>query len=176
MVADGHADHGAAIDCRSANLVRRLEVRIETAIGVHAGVEDQAEIERVGQDAIEEVPAELRELLLALFVPEEVGLALGDGDVGVHAAAVHAHDRLGQEAGRVAHVVGDLPAEQLVELNLVGCGHDFGVAEVDLKLAGRDLGVVLLVLEAHGALHFGRSVDELAQGIERQQRDSSRRR
>jgi hypothetical protein len=28
--------------------------------------------------------------------------------------------------------------------------------------------VVLLVLEAHGALHFGRGVDELAQGIERQ--------
>jgi hypothetical protein len=28
--------------------------------------------------------------------------------------------------------------------------------------------VVLLVLEAHGALHFGRGVDELAQRIERE--------
>ena len=37
-------------------------------------------------------------------------LLLGDGDVGVHAAAVHADHRLGQEARRVAHVVGDLAA------------------------------------------------------------------
>jgi hypothetical protein len=52
----------------------------------------------------------VRELLFALLVPEEVGLALGDGDVGVHAAAVDADDGLGQEAGGVAHVVGDLAA------------------------------------------------------------------
>ena len=116
----------------------------------------EAEIERVGQDAVEEVPAELGELLLALFVPEQIGLALGDGDVGVHAAAVDAHHGLGQEAGRVAHVVGDLAGEQLVELDLVGRGHHFAVAVVDFELAGRDFGVILLVLEAHGALHFGR--------------------
>jgi hypothetical protein len=122
LVADGHADHGAAIDGRGADLVGRLEVRVETAIGVDAGVEDQAKVERAGQDAIEEVPAELGELLLTLLVPEQVGLALGDGDVGVHAAAVDADDGLGQEAGRVAHVVGDLAAEQLVELDLVGRG------------------------------------------------------
>ncbi len=33
---------------------------------------------------------------------------------------------------------------------------------------GRDFGVVLFVLEAHGALDFSRGVDELAQRIERQ--------
>ena len=108
------------------------------------------------------------QLLLALFVPEQIGLALGDGNVGVHAAAVDADDGLGQEAGGVAHVVGDLPAEQLVELNLVGRRHHFAVAVVDFELAGRDLGVVLLVLEAHCPLHFGRGVNELAQRIERQ--------
>jgi len=50
-------------------------------------------------------------------------------------------------------------------LNLVGCGDDFAVAIVDFKLRGRDFGVVLLVLEAHGALHFGGGVDEGAQRI-----------
>ncbi len=168
VIADGHADHSATVDCRGANLIGRLEMRVETAIGVDAGVEDEAEIERMAEDAIEELPSELGELLFALLVPEEIGLALGDGDVGVHAAAVDADHGLGQEAGGVAHVGGDLAAEELVELNLVGRGHNFGVAEVDFELAGRDLGVVLLVLEAHGALHFGRGVDELAQRVERQ--------
>ena len=175
VIADGHAHHGAAVGGRRADLVGRFEVRIEAAIGIDAGVEDEAKIERVGQDAIEEIPAELRELLFALLVPEQVGLALGDGYVGVHAAAVDADDGLGQEAGGVAHVGGDLAAEQLVELDLVGRGHYFGVAVVDLELAGRDFRVILLVLEAHGALHFGSGVDELAQRIERQRRGSSRR-
>ena len=109
----------------------------------------------------------LGKLLFTLFVPEEIGLALGDGDVGVHAAAIDAGDGLGQEASGIAHVGGDLAAEQLVELDLVGRGDDLAVAEVDFKLAGRYFGVVLLVLEAHGALHFGGGVDELAQRIER---------
>ena len=63
---------------------------------------------------------------------------------------------------------GDLAAEQLVELDLVGRGHDLSVAVVDFELAGRNFGVILLVLEAHGALHFSRGVDELAQRVERQ--------
>ena len=168
MIADGHADHGAAIGGGGADLVGRFKVRIEAAIGVHAGIEDETEIERAGKDAIEEVPSEFRKLLFALLVPEEIGLALGDGDVGVHAAAVDADDRLGQEAGGEAVVVGDLAAEQFVELNLVGGGDHLAVAEVDFELRGRDFGVVLLVLEAHGALHFSRGVDELAERIERQ--------
>ena len=68
----------------------------------------------------------------------------------------------------ISVVVGDLAAEQLVQLNLVGSSNHLAVAEVDFELRGRDFGVVLLVLEAHGALHFGRGVDELAQRIERQ--------
>ena len=119
------------------------------------------------QDAVEEVPAEFRQLLFALFIPEKIRFAFGDGDVGVHTAAVHAHDRLGQEASRESHVVGDLPAEQLIKLDLISGSNHFGIAEVDLELAGRDFRVVLLVLEAHGALHFSRSINELAQGIER---------
>ena len=43
---------------------------------------------------------------------------------------------------------------------------DVGV--VQLELRGSDLRVVLLVCEAHGALHFGGGVDEQAQRIARQ--------
>jgi hypothetical protein len=86
----------------------------------------------------------------------------------VHAAAVYAHHRLGQKAGRVAHVGRDLAAEQLIELDLVGCGNHLAVAVVDLELAGRNFRVIFLVLEAHRPLHLGGGVDELAQWIERQ--------
>ena len=83
----------------------------------------------------------------------------------MHAAAVHADDRLRQEAGGQAHLGRDLAADQLVELDLVGGRHNIGVAVVDLELRGRNLRVVLLVLEAHGALHFRGCVDELAKRI-----------
>ena len=82
---------------------------------------------------------------------------------------------LGRIAGGAAHGCGDLASEEFVELDLIGGGDHFAVGVVDLKLAGRDFGVVLLILEAHGALDFGGSVDELAQGIERQDVDNSRR-
>src|SRR5271166_1407054 len=42
VVADGNTHHGAAINGGGANLIGRFEMRVKTAIGVHAGVEDQA--------------------------------------------------------------------------------------------------------------------------------------
>ena len=72
---------------------------------------------------------------------------------------------MGRKRRGQAHVGGDLAADQLVELNLVGGGDDFAVAVVDFKLRRRDFRVIFLVLEAHGALHFGRGVDKRAQRI-----------
>src|SRR5579862_4291325 len=86
----------------------------------------------------------------------------------MHATAVYANDRLGKEACGHAHVGRDLAAEQLIELDLVGRPDNFRVAVVDLKLAWSHFRVILLVLKAHGALYFGRSVDELAQRVERE--------
>ena len=83
----------------------------------------------------------------------------------MHAAAVHAHHRFRQEAGGQPHVGRDLAANQLVDLDLVGGSHNFAVAVVDFKLRGRDFRMVLLVLEAHGALHFGGGVDKRAQRV-----------
>ena len=110
-------------------------------------------------------PADLAELLFALRIPEQVLAVLADGNVGVHAAAVHADHRLRQEGRGQAHVGRHLAADQLVELDLVGGGDHFAVAVVDFELRRRDFRVVLLVLEAHGALHFGGGVDERAQRI-----------
>jgi hypothetical protein len=81
---------------------------------------------------------------------------------------------LGRNDGRHAHLRGDLAREQLVELHLVGGDADLGVRVVHLELRGRDLGVILLVLEAHRALHLGRGVDEAAEGVARAASGSSR--
>ena len=116
------------------------------------------------QNVVNELPPEGRKLLLALFIPEEIGLVFRNRDVGVHPAAVDANHRLRQEARRVAHVVRNLPSQQLVQLNLVRSRDDLAITVVDFELAGRHFRVVLLILEAHCALHFGRSVNELRSG------------
>ena len=73
----------------------------------------------------------------------------------MHARAIDPHDRLGQETCREPHLGGDLPADQFVNLNLVGRGHHFSIAIVDFELRGRDFRVIFFILEAHGALHLG---------------------
>src|SRR5205085_6117242 len=110
FIADGDAHHGAAVRGRSVELIRGFEVRVEAAVGVHAGIDEQADIVAVGEDAVDKVPAEFAEFLLATGIPEKVFAVLADGNVGVHAAAVHANNGLGQEAGGEAHVRGDLTA------------------------------------------------------------------
>ena len=107
----------------------------------------------------------LAELFFALGIPEQVLAALADRNVGVHAAAVDADHGLGQEGGGQSQIARDLAADQLVELDLVGGSHHFRVAVVDFELRRRHLGVILFVLEAHGALHFGGRIDEGAQRI-----------
>ena len=83
----------------------------------------------------------------------------------MHAVAVHADHGFRQERGGHSHARRDLAADQFVELDLIGGGHDFAVTVVDLELRRRDFGMVLFVLESHGALHFGGGVDETAQRV-----------
>ena len=87
-----------------------LEVRVEAAVSVDAGIDEQADVVAVGEDAVDKVPAELAEFFLALGIPEEVFAVAANGNVGVHAAAIDAHDGLRKEAGGEAHIGGDLPA------------------------------------------------------------------
>src|SRR5262249_34330050 len=134
MVADGDADHGAAIHGRCHDLVRRFKVRVQTPIGVDAGVQRQADIVAVGQNAIHERPAQLGELFLSFGIPKQVGVFLADGNVGMHTAAVDPNNRLGQEAGSHAHLSGYLTTNQLIELNLVGGLNSFAITVVHFEL------------------------------------------
>src|SRR6476646_5604759 len=109
-------------------------MRIKPAIGIHAGVEHQANVVAVGENAVDKRPAQLAQLFFALRVPEKVLAVFADGNVGVHAVAVHANHRLGQERCGQSHAGGDLAADQLIELDLVGGGNDFAIAVIDFKL------------------------------------------
>src|SRR5712664_1502829 len=99
---------------------------IEPTIRIDAGVEYQAKIIPVGQDAVHELPAHLAEFLLALRIPEKILAALT-------ARAVHTHDWLGQKARAQSHVRRDLAADQLVELNLIRGGDHFSITIIDLE-------------------------------------------
>lgn len=140
-------------------------MRVETAVGVDAGVEQQTDVVAVREDAVNKGPAGLAELFLSLGIPEKILAVFADGDVGVHAAAVDANDGLRKEGSGEAHFVGDLATDEFVELDLVGGVDDFGIAVVDFELRRRDFRVVFFVLEAHGALDFGGGVDESAERV-----------
>src|SRR5258706_1523417 len=92
LVANGDADHCAAVDRRCLKLVRRLEMWIQAAIGIHAGVKQQAEIITVRKDAVYELPAGFAKLFLPFWIPEHVLAIFADGYVGVHATAVEANN------------------------------------------------------------------------------------
>src|SRR6266849_2509146 len=127
---------------------------VEPAVGVHAGVEDQANVIAMRENSVHELPAQLAELFLALRIPEKILAALADRNVGVHAAAVHAHDGLGEKTCAKLHIRGYLAADQLVELNLICSSDHLSIAIVDLELLRRDFRMIFLVLKIHGALYF----------------------
>src|SRR5262249_19052449 len=131
LISDGYADHGSAIHRRSLELIGRFKVRIETAVSIHAGVQHQADVIAVSENAIDKLPSQLAEFLFALGIPEKVLAVFADGDVGMHAAAVHTHDGFGKETGGEPHLGGHLATDELVKLNLVGRGQNFSIAVID---------------------------------------------
>jgi len=140
-------------------------VRVEAAIGVDAGVEQEADVIPVRQDAVNKGPAGFAEFFFSLGIPEQILAVFADGDIGVHAASVDPNDGLRKEGSGEAHFVGDLAANQFVKLNLVGGVDDFGVAVIDFELRRRDLRVVFFILKAHSTLDFGGGVDESAERV-----------
>src|ERR1041385_2314593 len=109
-------------------------MRIESAISIHAGIEHEADIVPMGENAIHECPAQLAQLLFTLGVPEKIFAVFADGNIRVHAVAVYADNRLGQERRSQSHAGGNLPANELIKLDLVGSGHNFTIAVIDFKL------------------------------------------
>ena len=140
-------------------------MRVEPAVRVHTGIQQQTDVVGMRQHTVDERPRQLAQLLLALGIPEQILAFLADRDVGVHAVAVDTDHRLGQERGGESHARRHLPADQLVELDLVGGRDDLAIGVIDLELRRGDLRVVLFVLEPHGALDFSGRVDEGPQWI-----------
>ena len=143
-------------------------MRVQPPVRVHARIHHQAKIQRIRKNPVDKLPPERRELLHPRRVPEEIRLPLRDRHIGVHPAPVHPHHRLRQVARRAAHAGRNLPRQQLVELNLIRRSHHLPIAVIDLKLARRNLRMVLLVLETHRPLHLRRSVDKPPQWVQRQ--------
>ena len=69
--------------------------------------------------------------------------ALPDRDVGVHAGAVVAEERLGHGGDRLVVLLGHVLDDVLVEHHLVGHVHQLVELHVDFRLAGRAHFVVL---------------------------------
>ncbi len=86
----------------------------------------------------------------------------------MHAAAVNPDHRLGQERCGESHVGGNLAADQLVELDLVGGRDNFAITVVDFELRRRNFGMIFFVLKTHRSLHFGGGVNKSAQRIARE--------
>ena len=102
--------------------------------------------EQAGDEAL----GHLREAELVARVVERVDVALEEREVGVHARALDAGERLGHEGGVHAALERHLLDDELERHHVVRHRQGVGVAEVDLVLAG----AVLVVAVAHGDAHL----------------------
>ena len=98
------------------------------------------------EDARDKVARGLGELVLGAGLEEGVGVALEEGEVGVHAAAGVLGEGLGHEGGVHALRVGDLLDDGAEGHDVVRGLQGVGVAQVDFVLAGAGF----VVAEFHG--------------------------
>ena len=99
--------HGRrAVALRVGQVDRRFVARHQPAIGVGGRSADGQQRRRVLEQAADVVLGGLAEQGVALGVVEDVGVALPQALVHVHAGAVVAEERLGHEGGRLAVLLG----------------------------------------------------------------------
>ncbi len=89
-------------------------------------------MENSGDEAL----GHLRQAVGIARVAEGVGVALEEGEVGVHPRPLHSEQGLGHEGGVDAPLLSDLFDDQADGHDVVGHGHSVGVAKVDLVLGG----------------------------------------
>jgi hypothetical protein len=99
-------------------------VRVETTVGVYAGVQQKANIVRAGENAIDEA-GQRTDLLFSVGIPKEIFAVFANGNVGMHAIAVDSDHRLGQKGRGEVHAGRYLAADEFVELDLI-CGGGVG--------------------------------------------------
>ena len=168
--AVGDAHHGRAVVVAVADVGRgpggagEGAAHHQALVAVDRGGADGRQGRRVGQDAAQELVGQLREAeaVLVGLVGEEVGLALADGHVDVHAVARPVGEGLGHEGADHAQVVGDLRGGHLEQQVVVGGGQAVGEGVVDLELAVGVLVVDLIDVHIHLTQAVGEGFEELA--------------
>lgn len=141
-------------------------MRVETSIGVHTGVENEADFRCVIEQARYHFPRKLGESVGAFGSIEDIFAVFFDGEVEVHSASVDAGNRFGEKGRRHTHRFGHLSADKFVEGDIVARTHNRHMAEVEFELRGRHLRVILFVFKSHGALGLGTSVDKQFERVE----------
>ena len=122
-------------------------------VGVDELVGHRRDLVRVAEQAGDELPADLGELVLRALFVERVDVALEQRHVGVHAAAGLAAHRLGHERGVDALLDRDLFDHGAERHDVVRRGEGVRVAQVDLVLARAALVVAELDRDAEVFQH-----------------------
>ena len=118
-------------------------------VAVDRLVRDRGDLGGVAQQAGHELLGERRQVVAVVGREERVLVAVEQRQVHVHAAALHALERLGHERGVHALAGGDLLDDQPERHDAVGHRQRVGVPQVDLVLARGVLVEAVLDRDAH---------------------------
>ena len=162
-LSSGNADDGGAVAAAVRDLGRGLEARDEPLVAVGGRVGEGAERQGVLEQAADGVDAQVAQARVTLAGQERL-IVFPEREVGVHARAVVAEERLGHERGGLAVAPGHVANDVLGEHDLVGALDQRLRDEVDLALAaGGDLVKVGRRGDAafgHALGHLGAEVDQ----------------
>ena len=162
---DGHPHQRRAVVAGPADVDRRLVAADEPLVGVDPLVGHRGDLAGVVQQPGDEAARHLGEPVAVVLVDERVALALPQRDVGVHARALHAGQRLGHEGGEDALLARHLLDHHAGRHHGVGHGEGVGVAQVDLVLAARVLVLGVLDGDAHLLEHQHRAPAQVAREV-----------
>src|SRR6478736_4004487 len=139
----------------------------EALVRVDPLVRHGGDLGAMAQQARDELPTHLAQLVGRTGLEEGVGVALEEREVRVHPRPRVLGERLGHE-GRVDPLrQGDLLDDRAEGLDVVGRAQRVGVAQVDLVLAGRALVVAELDGDTHVLEHRDRRATEVVAGAVR---------
>src|SRR6478735_2985414 len=162
-----HADERRAVVVTPREVGRGFSPAPETLVRVDPLVRHGGDLGAVAQQARDELPTHLAQLVGRAGLEEGVGVALEEREVRVHPGPGVLGERLGHE-GRVDPLrQGDLLDDRPEGLDVVGRAQRVGIAKIDLVLAGRPLVVAELDRDTHVLEHRDGGATEVVAGAVR---------
>ncbi len=156
-----HADEGGAVGVAPGHEAGRLVAAPQPLVRVHELVRDGGDLVGVLEEAGDEVPPGLGELVLRTLLPEGVLIAFEERHVRVHAAAWLVAHRLRHERGVHALLDRDLLDDRAERHDVVGHRERVRVTQVDLVLTRPALVVAVLDRDAQVFQHPHRTSAEV---------------